>query len=192
MRADGSHVRRITTVPAGFDWDGSPRFSPDGRRLVFTRMTRGQGAALFTTDLRGHTTQITSYATGQGMPSGHHTESRSSSRRPRQAALVTSTSSTRTASNSATSPIRSRRRLRPTRCGRQMGGRSSSFRSSIGAAGPGRGSGRHEIRRIRPPLHRGPPNRKPPTGLDRSPRHPTISRWALPLRLIFARDTRVD
>ena len=66
MRADGSHVRRLTTLPAGFDWDGSPRFSPDGRRLVFTRFTRGHGSALFTTDLSGNITQITSYAIGAG------------------------------------------------------------------------------------------------------------------------------
>ena len=26
MRADGSHVRRLATLPAGFDWDGSPAF----------------------------------------------------------------------------------------------------------------------------------------------------------------------
>ena len=66
MRADGSHVRRVTTLPAGLDADRTPRFSPDGRRLVFTRYTRDQGSALFTTDLRGHTTQITSFAIRAG------------------------------------------------------------------------------------------------------------------------------
>lgn len=64
MRSDGSHVRRITTLPAGRDSDRAARFSPDGRRLVFTR--NGQGSALFTTDLRGHTTQITSFEIGAG------------------------------------------------------------------------------------------------------------------------------
>ena len=41
---DGSHVRRITSLPVGVDWDGAPRFSPDGRWLLFTRFTvRGRG-----------------------------------------------------------------------------------------------------------------------------------------------------
>ena len=52
---------------AGLDSDRAARFSPDGRRLVFTRNGQdGQGSALFTTDLRGHTTQITSFAIGAG------------------------------------------------------------------------------------------------------------------------------
>jgi len=75
MRADGSHVRRLTTLPSPasadgpvgtFDIDGSARFSPDGHQLVFTRLKRGQEGALFTTDLKGHTNQITSYAIGAG------------------------------------------------------------------------------------------------------------------------------
>ena len=67
MRPDGSHVRRITAVPPGFDSDRAARFSPDGRRLVFTRFAGDdQGSALFTTDLRGHTTQITSFAIHAG------------------------------------------------------------------------------------------------------------------------------
>ena len=38
---DGSHVRRITSLPEGVNWDGSPRFSPDGKWLVFTRFRDG-------------------------------------------------------------------------------------------------------------------------------------------------------
>ena len=33
----GVIAERITSIPAGVDWDSSPRFSPDGKRLVFTR-----------------------------------------------------------------------------------------------------------------------------------------------------------
>ena len=60
---DGSHVRRITSLPEHVSWDGSPRFSPDGRRLVFTRFRDGYtkpsgqvvepGAAVFTVKLDG-------------------------------------------------------------------------------------------------------------------------------------------
>jgi TolB protein len=35
--ADGSRVRRITSLPPGASLDYAPRFSPDGTRLVFTR-----------------------------------------------------------------------------------------------------------------------------------------------------------
>jgi TolB protein len=66
MGADGSHVRRITAVPVGLDSDRTPRFAPDGRRLVFTRYAGDQGSALVTTDLRGHTTEITSFAIRAG------------------------------------------------------------------------------------------------------------------------------
>ncbi|HWK93748.1 MAG TPA: hypothetical protein VNR17_15945 [Luteimicrobium sp.] len=42
-RADGSAVRRVTTLPEGAWYDAAPRFSPDGKRLVFTRF-RPDGA----------------------------------------------------------------------------------------------------------------------------------------------------
>src|SRR3954471_9901657 len=29
---DGGGLRRLTTLPAGVDWDGAPKFSPDGKR----------------------------------------------------------------------------------------------------------------------------------------------------------------
>jgi TolB protein len=37
MNRDGSNVRRITTLPRDAANDLAPRFSPDGKRLVFTR-----------------------------------------------------------------------------------------------------------------------------------------------------------
>ena len=60
---DGSHVRRITSLPEHVNWDGAPRFSPDGKRLVFTRFRDGYtkpngqvvepGSAVFTVKLDG-------------------------------------------------------------------------------------------------------------------------------------------
>ena len=62
MRSDGRGLRRVTVRPPGYEFDVSPRFSPDGKRLVFTRF-RGKGcpqpycpsehAALFTVALDG-------------------------------------------------------------------------------------------------------------------------------------------
>ena len=56
MNADGTAKRRITTLPATATVDSAPRFSPDGRRLVFTRY-HGTGetekAALYTIGVDG-------------------------------------------------------------------------------------------------------------------------------------------
>ncbi len=49
---DGGNVRRLTSLPAGVDWDGAPKFSPDGRRILFTRFTP-DGAAVHIMRLDG-------------------------------------------------------------------------------------------------------------------------------------------
>jgi len=36
-RPDGTQLRRITTFPGAAGYDAAPRFSPDGKRIVFTR-----------------------------------------------------------------------------------------------------------------------------------------------------------
>ena len=75
--ASGRQSRPSHPVVASWcNYDHVPRFSPEGRRLVFTR-DGDDGAALFTTDLSGHTNQSPRMPSGQGMPSGHHTETRS-------------------------------------------------------------------------------------------------------------------
>ena len=70
IRPDGTHLRRITTLPADATEDHAPRFSPDGRRLVFTRFNAGQefqNSALFSVDLRGNNLrQLTSFSIGAG------------------------------------------------------------------------------------------------------------------------------
>jgi tricorn protease-like protein len=43
MDANGSNVRRVTTLPADAMFDLATRFSPDGRRLVFTRYITDPG-----------------------------------------------------------------------------------------------------------------------------------------------------
>jgi Tol biopolymer transport system component len=70
MSADGRSVRRITVLPPHYEYDLAPRFSPDGKRLVFTRF-RGSGqserAALFTVDLHGsNLRRLTSFAIHAG------------------------------------------------------------------------------------------------------------------------------
>jgi Tol biopolymer transport system component len=54
MDADGTNVRRLTTLPAHAMFDLAPRFSPDGRRIVFTRYVKDPGlSALFTVRVDG-------------------------------------------------------------------------------------------------------------------------------------------
>jgi TolB protein len=76
MNADGGGLRRITTLPRGYENDLAPGFSPDGKRLVFTRY-RGKGcpqpfcpaerAALFIVGLNGTgLRQLTSFAIHAG------------------------------------------------------------------------------------------------------------------------------
>ena len=72
VNSDGGEVRRITTLPPGYEFDLAPRFAPDGKHLVFTRY-RGKGcpqpfcpserAALFVVGLDGSgLRQLTSFA----------------------------------------------------------------------------------------------------------------------------------
>lgn len=70
MNADGTGLRRITTLPAGATADSAPRFSPDGQQLVFTRY-RGDGqaekAALYVVRLDGmQLRRLTSFAIHAG------------------------------------------------------------------------------------------------------------------------------
>ena len=54
MNADGSNVRRLTTLPSDAMLEDAPRFSPDGRRILFTRYITDPGrSALFTVGVRG-------------------------------------------------------------------------------------------------------------------------------------------
>jgi Tol biopolymer transport system component len=54
MDADGTNVRRLTTLPAHAIVDHAARFSPDGRRIVFTRYVKDPGlSALFTVRVDG-------------------------------------------------------------------------------------------------------------------------------------------
>jgi Tol biopolymer transport system component len=49
-REDGSGLRRLTSTPAA---EQDPRFSADGRRLVFVRGTRGRDGVIWIADARG-------------------------------------------------------------------------------------------------------------------------------------------
>jgi len=54
MDADGTNVRRVTTLPRKAKFDLAPRFSPDGTKLVFTRYITETGrSALFTVRVDG-------------------------------------------------------------------------------------------------------------------------------------------
>jgi Tol biopolymer transport system component len=68
MDADGSNVRRVTTLPEKVEFDSAPRFSPDGRRLVFTRYITDPGrSALFTVRVNGGgLKQLTPWGNGAG------------------------------------------------------------------------------------------------------------------------------
>ena len=70
LTINGGGLRRITTLPTSATNDSAPRFSPDGRRLVFTRYRgtgRAEKAALFTVRLDGHDVrQLTSFAIHAG------------------------------------------------------------------------------------------------------------------------------
>lgn len=45
--SDGSGLRRITSLPVGFSQDRAPRFSPDGKQIVFTREASDSASALY-------------------------------------------------------------------------------------------------------------------------------------------------
>ena len=55
MNADGTNVRRVSTLPEGAGYDSAPRFSPNGKRLVFTRFINEElgRSALFTVNVDG-------------------------------------------------------------------------------------------------------------------------------------------
>ncbi len=76
MNPDGGAVQQVTSLPRGYEFDLAPRFSPDGKRLVFTRY-RGKGctqpycssetAALFVVGLDGAgLRRLTSFAIHAG------------------------------------------------------------------------------------------------------------------------------
>jgi Tol biopolymer transport system component len=46
MRADGSHLRRVTFLSQAGAYDLQPSFSADGRRIVFTRTRTANGTVL--------------------------------------------------------------------------------------------------------------------------------------------------
>ncbi len=70
MDADGTNVRRVSTLPEKAEVDTAPRFSPDGRRLVFTRYISEEipiESALFTVRVDGGgLKQLTPWGMGAG------------------------------------------------------------------------------------------------------------------------------
>jgi Tol biopolymer transport system component len=68
MAATGTDVHRVSTLPAEAEFDLAPRFSPDGKRLVFTRYKRDPDlAALFTIRIDGSSLrQLTPWGNGAG------------------------------------------------------------------------------------------------------------------------------
>ena len=70
MDADGTNVQRVSTLPEKAEFDSAPRFSPDGRRLVFTRYiseTIPLRSALFTVRVDGGgLKQLTPWGNGAG------------------------------------------------------------------------------------------------------------------------------
>ncbi|MBA3426064.1 MAG: PD40 domain-containing protein [Rubrobacter sp.] len=68
MDADGSHVRRVSTLPEAALYDLAPRFSPNGKQLVFTRYRTDPGtSALFTVRVDGSgLRQLTPWGNGAG------------------------------------------------------------------------------------------------------------------------------
>jgi TolB protein len=70
MGADGSNLRRVSTLPEKAKLDSAPRFSPDGRQLVFTRYISEEipiEAALFTVRVDGDgLKQLTPWEDGAG------------------------------------------------------------------------------------------------------------------------------
>ena len=101
MDSDGTNVRRVTPLPADAMFDITPRFSPDGKRIVFTRYITDPGrSALFTVRVDGGgLKQLTPWGNGAGdadfSPDGKSSCSR---RIPTRGATARSTRSTQTAS----------------------------------------------------------------------------------------------
>jgi Tol biopolymer transport system component len=126
MAATGTDVHRVSTLPAEAEFDLAPRFSPDGKRLVFTRYKRDPDlAALFTIRIDGSgLRQLTPWGNGAGdadwSPSGKK--------------LVFEASPNTRASTSPTSPTTAATLDRPTPSGPRTGRRSCSCRRTPSAA----------------------------------------------------------
>jgi TolB protein len=68
MRLDGTHVRQVTLPPSRVAEDDQPQFSPDRRRIVFTRLKLKTGLrAVYTVDADGrHVHRITAWKLNGG------------------------------------------------------------------------------------------------------------------------------